>query len=152
MVGGPIESLNQAKAVLEAMSGRIVHMGDVGAGQATKAINQIMCAGINQAVTEALAFGATQGVNLEKAIDIIRQGAAGNWFLDKRGLTMVNGVFTPGFKLALHQKDLKICLEMAEKLGVNLPITQITSREYAQLIQQGYGDEDISALYRLKRK
>lgn len=152
MVGGPIESLNQAKAVLEAMSSRIVHMGDVGAGQATKSINQIMCAGINQAVTEALAFGATQGVNLEKAIDIISQGAAGNWFLDKRGLTMVNGVFTPGFKLALHQKDLKICLDMAEKLGVNLPITQITSQEYAQLIQQGFGDEDISALYRLKRK
>ena len=152
MVGGPIESLNQVMAVLEAMSSRIVHMGDVGAGQATKAINQIMCAGINQAVTEALAFGAAQGVNLEKAIDIISQGAAGNWFLDKRGLTMVNGVFTPGFKLALHQKDLKICSEMAEKLGVNLPITQITSQEYAQLIQQGYGDEDISALYRLKRQ
>ncbi len=152
MVGGSIESLNQAKTVLEAMSSRIVHMGDVGAGQATKAVNQIMCAGINQAVTEALAFGAAQGLDLEKVIDIVGKGAAGNWFLDKRGSSMTSGTFTPGFKLALHHKDLKICLEMAEKLGMDLPITQMTLHEYAQLIREGYGDEDISALYRLKLK
>jgi 3-hydroxyisobutyrate dehydrogenase len=151
MVGGNAETLAKVRPILEAMATRIVHMGDVGAGQATKAVNQVMCAGINQAVTEALAFGAAQGLDLDKAIKVISGGAAGNWFLDKRGATMVRGTFVPGFKLALHQKDLDICLGMAEQLGINLPLTKMTQEEYAELIKQGRGNEDISALYRLKK-
>lgn len=152
MVGGRAESLARVMPVLEAMASRIMHMGKVGAGQATKAVNQIMCAGINQAVTEALAFGAVQGLDLDKVIDIVGKGAAGNWFLDKRGPTMAKGTFAPGFKLALHHKDLKICLKMAEKLGMALPISEMTLHDYAQLMREGHGDEDISALYRLKKK
>ncbi len=151
MVGGEAEALEKVRPVLQAMASRIVLMGEVGAGQATKAVNQIMCAGINQAVTEALAFGAAQGLDMDKVIDVVAGGAAGNWFLDKRGPTMVRGSFAPGFKLALHHKDLNICLAMAEKLGIPLPVTQRTLEEYAKLMEGGHGDEDISALYRLKR-
>jgi len=151
MVGGRAKTLENIRPLLDTMARRVVHIGDVGAGQATKAVNQVMCAGINQAVTEALAFGAAQGLNLDKAMSAIVGGAAGNWFLDKRGHSMAHGSFTPGFKLALHHKDLRICLETANKLGVFLPITEITLADYAELMRQGYGDEDISALYRLKR-
>ena len=152
MVGGDADVLARIRPVLAAMTSRIEHMGVIGSGQACKAVNQIMCAGINQAVTEALAFAAAQGLELEKVIDVISGGAAGNWFLDRRGKTMTQGVFQPGFKLALHHKDLLICREMARQIGVESPLTQATIHDYATLMQQGYGDEDISALYRLKRK
>lgn len=119
-------------------------------GQGTKAVNQIMAAGINQAVTEALAFAKAQQLPLAKVIDVINGGAAGNWFLEHRGLTMTQGVYKPGFKLALHQKDLKICQAMAAQNGANLPLVHATVRDYKRLIAEGFGHEDISALYRLK--
>jgi 3-hydroxyisobutyrate dehydrogenase len=151
MVGGDAGVLKQAKPVLATMTSRIAHMGVTGSGQATKAVNQIMVAGINQAVTEALAFAQAQQLPMDKAIDVISAGAAGNWFLQHRGLTMTNGTFTPGFKLALNHKDLKICQAMAKQVNKPLPITDMTIDDYAWLIQQGYGDEDISALFRLKK-
>ena len=152
MVGGPEDTLERVHPVLAAMASRIVHMGQVGAGQSTKAVNQIMAAGINQAVTEALAFGQAQGLEMERVIDVVAGGAAGNWFLSKRGPTMTQGTFEPGFKLALHHKDLEICLRMAGELGMTLPVTEKTLLEYSQLMAQGFGNEDISALYRLKRR
>ena len=151
MVGGDVEALEKARPVLEAMAGRIIHMGATGSGQATKAVNQIMCAGINQAVTEALAFAQAQGLAMDKVIDVISGGASGNWFLQHRGTTMTHGTFAPGFKLALHHKDLKICQTMAAQAGVQIPLTDITVADYEQLMLEGYGDEDISALYRLKK-
>jgi 3-hydroxyisobutyrate dehydrogenase len=152
MVGGDATVLEKVRPILASMATRITHMGATGAGQATKAVNQIMCAGINQAVTEALAFGQAQGLPMEKAIDVISAGAAGNWFLDKRGKTMTNGTFTPGFKLALHHKDLLICQKMAERANLPIPVSAMTIADYATLMAEGYGDEDISALFRLKRK
>ncbi|WP_020561960.1 NAD(P)-dependent oxidoreductase [Methylosarcina fibrata] len=151
MVGGSAETLEKARPVLETMCSRIAHMGETGAGQATKAVNQILCAGINEAVTEALAFAEAQGLPMEKVIEVVSGGAAGNWFLDRRGLTMTRGVFAPGFKLALHHKDLKICQEMARQAGISIPLADVTVADYQKLMAQGYGDEDISALYRLKK-
>jgi 3-hydroxyisobutyrate dehydrogenase len=151
MAGGAVETVEKVHPVLAAMAARIIHLGEVGAGQATKAINQILCAGINQAVTEALAFGEKLGLNPDKVIKAVGGGAAGNWFLDKRGRTMMNGSFAPGFKLELHHKDLGICLRMAEALGMTLPLTQATYEDYAKLMRLGHGSEDISALYRLKK-
>ena len=150
MVGGDADALEKARPVLEAMAARIIYMGATGSGQATKAVNQIMCAGINQAVTEALAFAQVQGLAMDKVIDVISGGASGNWFLQHRGSTMTLGTFAPGFKLALHHKDLKICQAMAAQAGVPIPLTDITVTDYEQLMAEGYGDEDISALYRLK--
>lgn len=151
MVGGDADALERVRPVLAAMTKRIVHMGPVGMGQATKAVNQIMCAGISQAVTEALAFGQAQGLPMDKVVDVISGGASGNWFLEHRGLTMTQGAFAPGFKLALHHKDLNICRHMAQKSGSAIPLSDKTVKDYEQLMAQGFGDEDISALYRLKR-
>lgn len=150
MVGGSAETLAKAKSVLEAMAARIVPIGAVGSGQATKAVNQIMCAGINQAVTEALGFAKSQGLDLDKVIDVISGGASGNWFLQHRGVTMTHGSFAPGFKLALHHKDLKICQTMAAHSDYPIPLADQTVLDYDQLMALGFGDEDISALYRLK--
>ncbi|CAL1241765.1 NAD(P)-dependent oxidoreductase [Candidatus Methylocalor cossyra] len=151
MVGGEVSTFHRARPVLAAIGNRIVHMGPSGAGQAAKAVNQIMAAGINQAVTEALAFGAHLGLPMDRLIEVVAGGAAGNWFLEKRGPTLVRGSFQPGFKLALHYKDLRICKAQAEQLGIATPVLDLTLRDYAQLLEQGYGTEDISALYRLKR-
>lgn len=150
MVGGDTDAFERARPVLEAMGKRIVHLGPVGAGQATKAVNQIMVAGINQAVTEALAFAEAMDLPLDKVIDVVGSGAAGNWFLDHRGRTMVRGEYPLGFKLSLHQKDLGICRDMAASLGAQLPVVEMTLMQYRRLLEQGHGDEDISTLFRLK--
>jgi 3-hydroxyisobutyrate dehydrogenase len=151
MVGGNIKALEKARPALEVIAKRIIHIGDTGSGQATKAANQIMCAGINQAVTEALAFAQSQGLEIDKVIDVISGGAAGNWFLEHRGYTMTQDIFAPGFKLALHHKDLKICQAMAAQSDIAIPLSDMTVINYEQLMNDGYGDEDISALYRLKK-
>jgi 3-hydroxyisobutyrate dehydrogenase len=149
MVGGDAAHLQQARPALEAMGGTIVHMGPVGAGQAAKATNQIMVAGINQAVTEALAFGRAQGLPMEQLIAALEKGAAGNWFLSKRGPTMIRGEFPLGFKVGLHAKDLEICRRMAADLGVKLPVVEMTLLHYDRLPEHS-AEEDISALFRLK--
>jgi 3-hydroxyisobutyrate dehydrogenase len=152
MVGGDAAVLAKIKPVLDCMSSRITYMGTTGAGQATKAVNQIMAAGINQAVTEALAFAQAHGLPMDKVIEVIAGGAAGNWFLEHRGPTMTQGIFKAGFKVALHHKDLAICQAMAAKSNTPLPIATQTLADYANLIKLGCGDEDISALFRLKNK
>jgi 3-hydroxyisobutyrate dehydrogenase len=136
--------------MLEAMATRIIHIGPNGTGQGAKAVNQIMAAGINQAVTEALAFAKAQNLPMEKVIEVISGGAAGNWFLEHRGNTMTQGKFKPGFKLCLHHKDLKLCQAMALQNGARLPLVDKTIEHYEQLMKDGFGNEDISALYRLK--
>lgn len=149
MVGGDEGVLDRARPALEAMGGSVTLMGPVGAGQAAKATNQIMVAGINQAVTEALAFGRAQGLPMEQLIAALEKGAAGNWFLSKRGPTMIRSEFPLGFKVGLHAKDLEICRRMAAEHGVALPIVEMTLLHYARLPPQS-ADEDISALFRLK--
>lgn len=151
MVGGEADVLARARPVLEAVSARIAHMGPVGAGQATKAVNQVMAAGINQAVSEALAFADALGLPLDKVIDVVGSGAAGNWFLSHRGPTMTQGVFDPGFRVALHHKDLAICKQMAAQFDASLPLVEMTLILYRRLMEAGHGDEDISALYRQKQ-
>lgn len=151
MIGGDQAVLEQIMPALKAISRKVVHMGPVGSGQATKAVNQIMCAGINQAVTEALAFGQHQGLDMDKVVDVVSSGAAGNWFVEHRGRNMTRGIFEPGFRLALHHKDLKICQTMLAADQVQLPVVEMTLVHYERLMEQGHGDEDISALYRAKR-
>ena len=152
MVGGEAAVLERVRPVLEAIAGRVAHMGPVGAGQATKAVNQVMAAGINQAVTEALAFAQALELPLEQVIDVVGSGAAGNWFLTHRGPAMTHGTYDPGFRVALHHKDLAICKQMAGQFDVALPLVEMTLIHYRRLMEAGYGDEDISALYRQKRK
>ena len=151
MVGGDAALLESLMPTLDVITSRVMHMGPVGAGQATKAVNQIMAAGINHAVTEALAFGQNQGLPMDKVIDVVSGGAAGNWFLQHRGPSMCAETFEPGFRVALHHKDLKICQNMLAQQGVSLPVIEMTLVHYERLMQAGFGDEDISALFRNKK-
>ncbi|MEE9346486.1 MAG: NAD(P)-dependent oxidoreductase [Methylococcales bacterium] len=150
MIGGDENVLERVKPALETLSTQMILMGPTGSGQGTKAVNQAMAAGINQAVTESLAFAYELGLPMDKVIDIISAGAAGNWFLEHRGPSMTQAQFTPGFKVGLHHKDLKICKQMANQKGIELPLTEQTIKDYELLMQEGYGEEDISALYRIK--
>jgi 3-hydroxyisobutyrate dehydrogenase len=152
MVGGDEAVLDKVREVLSAIGKKIVYIGPTGSGQACKAVNQVICAGINQAVTEGLSFGETLGLDMDRVLEAISGGAAGNWFMDHRGKTMLAGIFAPGFKLKLHHKDLKICLDMAMSMNdAELSLTRMTVSDYEELIRQGFGDEDISSLYRLKK-
>ena len=150
MVGGLAPVLERARPVLQALGATITYFGAQGAGQAAKATNQIMVAGIIRADAEALAFAAAQGLELGKVIGTLGRGAAANWYLSHRGPYMERGEYPPGFRVRLHQKDLNICRAMARACGAELPVVEATLNDYARLIEAGHGDEDISAIYRLK--
>jgi len=151
MVGGEADVLARAQELLSAYALRVTHMGPTGAGQATKAVNQVLVAGIAQAVCEGLAFGEALGLKPESLVPTLAAGAAGNWFLDKRGATMMAGNYKPGFKSALLLKDLRIVQAMAEALGRQYSVVERSLDDYAKLVDAGFGEEDTSALIRLKR-
>lgn len=151
MVGGDAEVLAKMQDVLSSYALRVTHMGPSGAGQATKAVNQVLVAGIAQAVCEGLAFGEALGLEPDSLVPTLAAGAAGNWFLDKRGATMMASTYVPGFKSALLLKDLLIVQEMAEQLGKRYSVVEQSLADYQQLVDAGFGEEDTSALIRLKR-
>jgi len=155
MAGGNEKILNHIRPALESITKRIEYMGSCGNGQATKAVNQVMAAGINQAVSEALALADAAGLDLEKVIDVISGGAAGNWFLQHRGQTMTKNIYDPGFKMNLHHKDLLLCKQLVQQLNKgekSLPVIEMTLIHYQRLMDAGFGEEDISSLYRLKKE
>jgi len=151
MAGGEAAQIEQARPVLQAYAARISHMGEHGAGQATKAVNQVLVAGINEAVCEGLALGEKLGLDPETLLPTLMAGAAGNWFLDKRGATMLRDEFTPGFKSAHMLKDLRIVQAIARDAGVRTPVLEQALADYAELSERGRGDADTSALITLKR-
>jgi 3-hydroxyisobutyrate dehydrogenase len=150
MVGGDEGVFSRALPILEKLGKTITHFGPSGAGQAAKATNQIMCAGIIQAVGEAMAFARAEGLPLDRLIDTLGKGAGSSWYFVNRAPFMAKNSFPAGFRVRLHAKDLRICRDMAARRGAKLPVVESTLRQYAQLIVQGFGDEDISAIYRLK--
>ena len=150
MAGGAPEAFERARPVLEAMGRTVTLFGPVGSGQAAKATNQIMCAGIIEAVSEAMAFAQAQGLPLEKLIDTLGKGAGSSWYFVHRAPNMVRGSYPAGFRVRLHAKDLAICRDMAARFGVTLPVVERMLAEYAELVARGHGDEGISATFRLK--
>lgn len=150
MCGGDAAAFARAEPLLRAMGRTVTHFGPSGAGQAAKATNQIMCAGIIRAVAEAMAFARAQELPLEALVDTLGKGAGSSWYFVNRAPNMIRGSFPAGFRVRLHAKDLGICRAMAAEHGVTLPVVESMLAEYAQLIAEGYGDEDISADYRLK--
>lgn len=150
MVGGDAESFARAQPVLQAMGKTVTHFGPNGFGQAAKATNQLMCAGVIQAVAEAMAFAKAEQLPLDKLIDTLGRGAGSSWYFVHRAPNMARGTYPAGFRLALHEKDLKICREMAARHGVQLPLIEMTLLHYRRLIEQGHGDEDVSTLFHLK--
>jgi 3-hydroxyisobutyrate dehydrogenase len=151
MTGGEASAFERAKPILAAMGKTIEHFGPAGAGQATKAANQIMCAGIIRACAEAMAFADAHGLPLERVVSTLGAGAGSSWYFVHRAPNMVRGSYPAGFRVKLHAKDLGICRDMAAKFGVSLPVVDSMLAEYAELVAQGFGDEDISATHRLKR-
>ncbi len=151
MCGGAPEAFAAAQPVLTALGKTIEHFGPAGAGQATKATNQIMCAGIIRACAEAMAFAGAHQLPLERVVSTLGAGAGSSWYFVHRAPNMVRGSYPAGFRVKLHAKDLGICRDMAAKLGVSLPVVDSMLAEYAELIAQGHGDEDISATHRLKQ-
>jgi 3-hydroxyisobutyrate dehydrogenase len=151
MAGGDATTLERARPVLDAFAARVTHMGDVGAGQDTKAVNQVLVAGIAQAVTEGLALGQALGLDPERLLPTLQAGAANSWFLEKRGATMLRDEFAVGFKLSLLHKDLRIVQGLARDAGTDTTVIDRALADYARLISMGHGDDDISGLIRLKR-
>jgi 3-hydroxyisobutyrate dehydrogenase len=152
MTGGTPEAFAQAQPILAAMGKTIAHFGPTGSGQAAKATNQIMCAGIIEAVSEAMAFARAQGLPLDKVVDTLGKGAGSSWYFVHRAPNMVRGSYPAGFRVRLHAKDLGICRDMAARFGVALPVVERMLDEYSELVSRGYGDEDISATFRLKEE
>jgi len=150
MVGGGEDSFERARPILAAMGKTVTHFGPTGSGQAAKATNQIMCAGIIESVSEAMAFARAQGLPLDKLIETLGKGAGSSWYFVHRAPNMVRGSYPAGFRVRLHKKDLTICRDMAARFGVALPVVERMLGEYAELIARGYADEDISATFRLK--
>ena len=150
MCGGDTNAFERARPILEAMGRTITHFGPSGAGQAAKATNQIMCAGVIQAVAEAMAFAKAEELPLDKLIDTLGKGAGSSWYFVHRAPNIVRDSYPAGFRVRLHEKDLKICRDMAARHGVQLPLIEMTLLHYRRLIEQGHGDEDISTLFHLK--
>jgi 3-hydroxyisobutyrate dehydrogenase len=150
MCGGSAAAFARAQPVLAAMGRSVAHFGPVGAGQAAKATNQIMCAGIIEAVSEAMAFAKANGLPLATLVETLGKGAGSSWYFVHRAPNMIRDAYPPGFRVRLHAKDLGICHDMAATFGVELPLVERMLGEYAQLIAEGHGDEDISTCFRLK--
>jgi 3-hydroxyisobutyrate dehydrogenase len=152
MVGGKPEAYERAQPILQALGRTIAHFGPVGSGEAAKATNQIMVAGIIEAIAEAMAFAHAEGLPLEKLIATLGKGAGSSWYFVHRAPNMARGSYPAGFRVRLHDKDLGICHDMVARFGTALPVVERMRKEYAELIARGYGDEDVSATFRLKEE
>ena len=150
LVGGDPDVVARVRPLLDAFGKRVTRFGDVGAGQATKAVNQVMVAGIAEAVCEALALARALHLDTDAVVDTLVNGAAASWFLDKRGRTMLAGEFDIGFKLRLLHKDLGILQAIGDEIGMALPTVDRARADFGSLMDSGHGDEDISALIRLR--
>jgi len=150
MAGGNREAFERAHPILSALGKTFTYFGPTGSGQAAKATNQIMCAGIIEAVAEAMAFARAQGLPLTQLVDTLGKGAGSSWYFVHRAPNMIRDSYPAGFKVRLHAKDLGICRDMAARFGVTLPVVERVLDVYSELMARGYGDEDISATYRLK--
>ena len=148
LVGGASKPLERVRAILEVIGESIHHFGGVGRGQQVKAVNQVLVAGSYAAVAEAVALGQQLDLPMPRVIDALKTGAAGSWALEHRSTAMLNGSYPLGFRLSLHRKDLGIALDAAKAVQLDLPVTTLVEQLELDLINNGHGDEDVSALHR----
>jgi len=149
MVGGPAEWVAEATEVLAHVGKTIVHVGPVGAGQTVKAANQLIVAGNIELLAEALVFLEAQKVDTEKAISVLEAGLAGSTVMARKARTMVARQFNPGFRIALHDKDLGIFTAAARTSRTATPLGAVIAQLVSTAHAQGDGDLDHSALFRL---
>lgn len=148
MCGGTAEAMASARPVLESYAARIVHIGAPGAGQATKAVNQICIAGTLAGLSEAVRFAQAAGLDMDKVLEAVSGGAAQSWQMENRWATMAKGEFDFGFAIDWMRKDLAIALNQARARGMDLPVTEIVDALYAKVQAMGGGRQDTSALVR----
>jgi 2-hydroxy-3-oxopropionate reductase len=149
MVGGSEEDFERARPLFEAMGKTIVHVGGSGAGQVTKAANQVVVALTIEAVSEALVLGSKGGVAPEKILDVLSGGLAGNKVMEVKREKFLSHDFSPGFRSELHHKDLGIALAAGRAYGVVLPVTALVDQMLLSMKNKGWGGEDHSALLRV---
>jgi 3-hydroxyisobutyrate dehydrogenase len=152
MVGGEASDVERAGDVLGAMGQTVSHLGPLGAGQWAKAVNQVILAGTYLGVAEGVTLALKAGLDAQKVVEALAGGSAGSWVLQNRSRRMIEDDYPIGFKLALHRKDLGIALELAENVGAVLPVSTLAATFEDELIAEGYGDDDNSALARSIRQ
>lgn len=152
MVGGDPGVLERVRGLLEVLGTSINHVGPVGSGQITKAVNQVIIAGTYAAIAEGLTLGLAAGIDIDAAQAAVSGGAAGSWGLTHRGPNMIHNRYPLGFRSRLHRKDLGIALEAARGLGVAIPVAAYVEQLETSLLQRGFGDEDVSNLARIVRE
>jgi 3-hydroxyisobutyrate dehydrogenase len=150
-VGGAERDVVRAQPVLEAIGKTITHLGDLGSGQAAKAVNQVVIAGAYLGVAEGIVLGINAGLDSRQLVKALSAGSAQSWVLANRSGNMIDDEYPPGFRLALHRKDLGIALELAKERHVGLPLASLTADLEDGLIGRGHRDEDMSVLARAIR-
>lgn len=146
MCGGDAAAFAAMKPVAMAFARAVTLMGDSGAGQLAKMVNQICIAGLVQGLSEAIAFGQRAGLDMNQALGVIGKGAAQSWQMDNRGPTMVQGKFDFGFAVDWMRKDLGLVLDEAKRNGARLPVTALVDQFYADVQDMGGGRWDTSSL------
>jgi 2-hydroxy-3-oxopropionate reductase len=149
MVGGDEEDFERARPLFDVMGKTVTHVGPTGAGQVTKAANQVVVALTIEAVSEALVLGSKGGVAPEKILDVLSGGLAGNKVMEVKREKFLSHTFDPGFRSELHHKDLGIALAAGREYGVALPVTAIVDQMLLVMKRKGWGSEDHSALLRV---
>tara|TARA_B100000678_G_C18152465_1_gene479518 strand:+ start:256 stop:1152 length:897 start_codon:yes stop_codon:yes gene_type:complete len=152
MCGGQEEHFSRARPVLEHYGRAVTLMGGVGAGQLTKMVNQICIAGLVQGLAEGLHFAEQAGLDQERVVEVISQGAAGSWQMENRHATMIRDEYEHGFAVNWMRKDLDICLNQARQLEARLPVTALVDQFYADVQAMGGGRWDTSSLLRRLRE
>jgi 2-hydroxy-3-oxopropionate reductase len=149
MAGGDCAAFEKARPYLAAMGSTITHVGESGAGQTVKLCNQLIC-GINtQAICEALALGRAAGLDLAQLRSVLMGGSAASWMLDKLGEQMIEGDPSPGFRIDLMLKDLRLVAQQAQETNVPLPATAFVSTQYLEARAHGEGGNGNHALFRV---
>ncbi len=151
MCGGAAEHFERARPVIDHYAKAVTLLGPAGAGQLTKMVNQILCAGAIQGAAEALAFGEQAGLDMELVLQAVTQGAAGSWYLSNRGETMIRDEFDFGFAVDWMAKDLGLVKAEAEALGAETPLTDLTAGYLAETQQAGENRMDATAIIRRYR-
>ena len=151
MCGGDEAAFLRAMPVMKAFSKAVTRLGESGAGQLAKMVNQVAIAGLVQGLAEAVAFGQKAGLDMHAVLAVIGQGAAQSWQMDKRGPTMVDDQFDFGFAVDWMRKDLGLVLDEARRNGARLPVAALVDQFYADLQAQGAGRLDTSSLVRRLR-
>jgi len=150
-VGGDERDVEHARPVLNALGRTITHVGPIGAGQAVKAVNQVILAGTYLGVAEGIVLAIKAGLDVEQVVEALGGGAAQSWVLANRAGRMIDNDYPLGFKVSLHRKDLAIALELAAQLGAALPVSALAAQLESGLIARGHADDDMSALARAIR-